>query len=183
MASRGQWIAVGVIIAVLGGALIAGMALSPELRPVRPGSEAPSFEAVDVATGARVSLSDYEGDIVLLNLWATWCPPCEREMPSMQRLHEQLGPSGLKVVAVSVDASESEDVLAWAQERGLTFDVLHHREGRLERLYQTTGLPESFVIDRDGVIVKKEIGARQWDSQSQVAFFARLLEQEGTAPE
>ncbi len=177
MAARGQWIAVVVIVTVLVGALVAGVALSPELRPVRPGSRAPDFEAVDVATGQTVTLADYAGQIVLLNLWATWCPPCEREMPSMQRLHEQLRSRGLKVVAVSVDAMDSSDVLAWVRERNLTFDVLHHRGGRLERLYQTTGLPESFVVDMQGVIVKKEIGAREWDSPSQEAFFLRLLEQ------
>ncbi len=182
MASRGQWVAVGVIVAVLAAAVAAGMALSPELRPVRPGSDAPGFEALDVASGETVSLSNYDGQIVLLNLWATWCLPCEREMPSMQRLHEQLGPVGLKVVAVSLDATGPEKVLAWVRDRELTFDVLHNREGRLERVYQTTGLPESFVIDRDGVIVKKEIGAREWDSPSQLAFFRRLLAQERTSP-
>jgi len=183
MAARAQWIAVTVIVVVLVGALVAGMALSPELKPVRPGSEAPNFEAVVVGTGRPATLADYSGQIVLLNLWATWCPPCEREMPSMQRLHEQLGPEGLRVVAVSVDAAESDEVLSWATERNLTFDILHHREGRLERVYQTTGLPESFIIDRDGVIVKKEIGAREWDSPSQIAFFRRLLEQEGDSQE
>jgi peroxiredoxin len=183
MAARGQWFAVAAIVAVLVGALAAGVALSPELRPVRPGSDAPDFEAVNLTTGQTVALADYSGQVVLLNLWATWCPPCEREMPSMQRLHEQLGPEGLRVVAVSVDATDSDAVLAWAQERDLTFDVLHHRDGRVERLYQTTGLPESFIIDRDGLIVKKEIGAREWDSPAQTAFFLRLLEQEGDSRE
>lgn len=178
MAARAQWIAVGAIIAVLAGALVVGMALSPELRPVRPGSKAPAFEAINVATGETVSSSDYEGEVVMLNLWATWCPPCEKEMPSMQRLYEQLGPSGLKVVAISVDQLGSDEVLAWARERGLTFDVLHDRSGRVDRVYQTTGLPETFVIDRNGVIVRKEISAREWDSPSHIEFFQRLLEQE-----
>ena len=183
MASRGQWTAVGVIVALLGGALVAGMALSPELKPIRPGSDAPEFTAVDVTNGETVTLADYEGEVVMLNLWATWCPPCEQEMPSMQRLHEQLGPSGLKVVAVSVDKISTEGVLAWARERGLTFDVLHDRQGDVDRAYQTTALPETFIIDRDGVIVRKEISAREWDSESHLEFFRRMLEKGEAPPE
>ena len=119
----------------------------------------------------------------MLNLWATWCPPCEQEMPSMQRLHEQLGPSGLRVVAVSVDKISTEGVLAWARERGLTFDVLHDRQGDVDRAYQTTALPETFIIDRDGVIVRKEISAREWDSESHLDFFRRMLEKGEAPPE
>ena len=175
MANRGQWIAVGLIVAAMAAAVIAGMSLSGDIRPVRPGSEAPNFEAINLVTGDTTTLDDYQGEVVLLNLWATWCAPCEREMPDMQRLHELLGPKGLKIVAVSVDAAEPGQVLAWAQERGLTFDILHDRSGRTERAYQTTGLPESFILDRDGVIIRKEISARQWDSETFVAIFSRLL--------
>ena len=96
-------------------------------------------------------------------------------MPSIQRLHNELAAQGLKVVAVSVDGTDSETVRTWAQERGLTFDILHDRTGRIERDYQTTGVPESFVIDRDGIIVKKVIGAAVWDHPSQVALMRRLL--------
>jgi len=159
----------------MAAAVIAGMSLSADIRPVRPGSEAPNFEAINLVTGDTTTLDNYQGEVVLLNLWATWCAPCEREMPDMQRLHELLGPKGLKIVAVSVDAADSEQVLAWAQERGLTFDILHDRSGRTERAYQTTGLPESFILDRDGVIIRKEISARQWDSETFVDIFNRLL--------
>jgi len=183
MAARGQWIAVGTIVTALGVAIAVGMALSPDVRPVRPGSEAPDFQALNLENSETVRLSDHEGEVILLNLWATWCPPCEREMPSMQQLHETLGPAGLKIIAVSLDATDPADVLEWVQERSLTFDIWHNRDGRLEGLYQTTGLPESFVIDRDGTIVKKEIGAREWDSPSQVAFFERLLARAGASSE
>ncbi len=179
MAARGQWIAVGTIVTLLAAAIAGGLALSPDLRPVRPGSEAPDFQALNLENGETVRLSDHEGEVILLNLWATWCPPCEREMPSMQRLHETLGPAGLKIIAVSLDATDPGDVREWVRERSITFDIWHNRDGRLEGLYQTTGLPESFVIDRDGTIVKKEIGAREWDSPPQVAFFDRLLARGG----
>ena len=175
MANRGQWIAVGGILTLLSAAIGAGMALSPDIRPVGPGTKAPNFSAADLVTGDTVQLSDYKGEVVLLNIWATWCGPCEVEMPAIQRLHEALAPSGLKIVAVSVDETTPSTVRKWVEERGLTFDVLHNRSGHLERLYQTTGLPETFVIDREGVIVKKDIGARKWDSAAQSAILRRLL--------
>jgi peroxiredoxin len=175
MTQRGQWIFVLGIVGVLAGALVVALALTPALQPVGVESSAPRFRAVNVVTGDTVGLDDYENDVVLLNVWATWCTPCVTEMPSIQRLHEELAQQGLKVVAVSVDGADTETVRAWAQERGLTFDVLHDRSGRIERDYQTTGVPESFIIDRDGIIVKKVIGAAAWDHPTQVALMRRLL--------
>jgi peroxiredoxin len=93
----------------------------------------------------------------------------------MQRLYEQLGPRGLKVVAVSVDTQESALVAQWVNERGLTFDVLHDRSGKIMIDYQATGWPESFIIDRDGVIVRKIWGPAEWDDPAEVAVFRRLL--------
>jgi len=175
MTQRGQWIFVLGIIGVLAGALVVGLALSPSLQPIGVESRAPQFRAVDVMTGDTVRLDRYHGEVVLLNIWATWCTPCVTEMPSIQRLYEQMAPQGLKVVAVSVDGEDTEAVRAWTQDRGLTFEILHDRSGRIERDYQTTGVPESFVIDRDGIIVKKVIGATQWDHPTQVALLRRLL--------
>lgn len=96
-------------------------------------------------------------------------------MPSMQRLHEVLGSEGLRIVAVSVDVGTSTGVKRWAEDRGLTFQILHDPSGRIERTYQTTGVPESFVIDREGIIVKKVIGPVEWDDAPQVNLLRRLL--------
>lgn len=176
MAARGrQWLAVGAILAMLTAALVAGVALTPDIRQVGVGSAAPDFEAVDLATNDTVGIDAYKGEVVLLNVWATWCAPCEEEMPSMQRLHEALGPRGLRVVAVSIDFGDSEKVREWVQERDLTFDVLHDRSGRIQHRYQTTGVPESFVIDKDGTIVKKVWGALEWDAPEQRQIFRELL--------
>ncbi len=179
MAARAQWIAAGAVLFILGLALGAGLALTTDSGPIAPGSRAPGFDAVDVATGDTVHFAEYHGSVVLLNIWATWCRPCEEEMPSMQRLYEELAPRGLKVVAVSIDKASRDYVLQWVRERGLTFDILQDPAGRIERVYQTTGVPESFVIDSEGVIVKREIGAREWDHPTQVALFRRLLGLEG----
>ena len=101
--SRGQWLAVGVIVTMLGAALTIGVMLSEDIFQVQPGTNAPDFNAVNLASGDSVTLADYKGEVVLLNLWATWCAPCRVEMPSMERLYRELGPEGLKIVAVSVD--------------------------------------------------------------------------------
>ena len=141
------------------------------------GERFPDFAALDIASGDMVSVSDLEGEVILLNIWATWCGPCEQEMPSMERLYRELGSSGFTVVAVSVDQESSNKVRQWVDERGLTFTVLHDREGRFERAFRIIGIPESFVIDRDGVLVAREIGPRLWDSPDAGAVIRQLVEE------
>ncbi len=175
MAQRGQWILVLVIVGVLAGALIGGIALSPALAPVTLGSKAPDFRALDGQSRDSIDFASHRGDVVLLNVWATWCIPCEAEMPSIQRLYDEFEPQGLKVIAVSVDDGSLDRVMQWVKDRQLTFDIWHDQSGRIERVYQTTGVPETFVIDRDGVIVKKVIGTTEWDHPTQKVLFRELL--------
>jgi peroxiredoxin len=175
VANRGQWIAVGVILGVLAFGLGAAWLLTPEIGRVEPGGPAPNATMVTLDGGDTVAVRDFRGQVVLLNVWATWCAPCEQEMPAMQRLHEELGPEGLKIVAVSIDQGDAESVKRWMDERSLTFTVLHDKSGRIQQVYQTTGVPESFVLDREGTIVKKVIGATEWDHPAQKALFRRLL--------
>ncbi|MFZ9897812.1 MAG: peroxiredoxin family protein [Gemmatimonadaceae bacterium] len=121
-------------------------------------------------------IDDYTGEVVLLNIWATWCGPCRIEMPSMQRLQERLGPKGLRIVAVSVDdPGQAGAIRRFAQELGLSFDLLHDPTKAIERTYQTTGVPETFLIGRDGTIRRRSIGAEAWDSEANVAQLERLL--------
>ncbi|MEX0935867.1 MAG: TlpA disulfide reductase family protein [Gemmatimonadota bacterium] len=157
-----------------------------EARSVRPGSQAPIFEATDLE-GRPASLADYEGKVVLLNIWATWCAPCRVEMPSMQRLYETFeGRDGFEIVAVSVDAPQGErdpqgnpggNIGAFADSLSLTFPILHDPAGRIQRTYQTTGVPESFVIGPDGIIYRKVTGATEWDEPGYIEFFERLMDE------
>ncbi len=180
---RRQWVVVGAIVAVLIALVTVAYGFRDRFLPVEVGTRAPDFTATDMA-GKPVSLSDLRGQVVLLNVWATWCGPCREEMPSMQRLHERLGPEGLRIVAVSVDAAsgardpggrEGGDVAAFAQELGLGFTLWRDPSGEVQRIYRTTGIPESFVVDRDGRITKKVIGATEWDSAANVDLLRRLL--------
>jgi cytochrome c biogenesis protein CcmG/thiol:disulfide interchange protein DsbE len=176
---RKQWLVVGAIVAVLAAALALGLKLSPEIFPVGVDSKAPDFRATTLADGKAKSLADYKGQVVLLNVWATWCAPCRVEMPSIEHLYQELGPQGLKVVAISIDEAGPDVVREFVRERGLSFEILLNPSRTIERIYQTTGVPESFVLNRDGVIVKKVIGATEWDSAVNRDLIRRLLAQKG----
>jgi cytochrome c biogenesis protein CcmG/thiol:disulfide interchange protein DsbE len=180
MTNRSQWMLVGAIVAVVGGALAFGArTMGDSLPTVEAGAKAPSFTAVPVAnvagTKAR-SIADYKGQVVLLNIWATWCNPCRAEMPSMQRLQSELGPQGLKIVAVSIDQPGMEQAIRdFTKELGLTFDVLYDATQNIQLQYVTSGVPETFVIGRDGVIRKRISGATDWNADSQKALLRQLL--------
>lgn len=176
---KGQWIAVAAVVIVLAAGITLGLKLKPEIFPVEVGSTAPNFVASDLATGKPVSLSDYKGQVVLLNVWATWCEPCKVEMPSMEQLEKDLGPAGLKIVAVSIDEGGPSGVQQFARDMGLTFRILRDPNGQIQRIYQTTGVPESFVINRAGKIEKKVIGATDWTSSVNEDLLRRLLAQQG----
>jgi peroxiredoxin len=152
--------------------------------PVDVGSRAPDFTLPDLA-GRPVSLSDLHGRVVLVNLWATWCPPCVEEMPALQRLHERLDPEGLTVLAISVDAAPGTtgpfgepagDVEGFAREFGIDFTILLDPEQSVQRRYAVTGLPTTFLIDRDGRLVERVLGAREWDAEPMVRRIRELLE-------
>lgn len=183
MNSDRQWLGVGGVLIAIALLVALGWTVRDRFMPVDVGSRAPDFAAVDLG-GREVSLDDARGDVVMLNIWATWCPPCREEMPSMQRLYEEVGDEGLRIIAVSVDAAPGRvdpsgraggDVAEFARDMGLTFEIWHDPSGRIQQTYRTTGVPESFVINRDGIIVKKVIGSTMWDSEANVALVRRLL--------
>lgn len=180
MTLRQQWLVVLGVVAALGiGLAVMVNTLDDELFPVGIGSEAPDFEAYTLDSVPRTkTLEDYRGDVVLLNVWATWCLPCREEMPSLQRLHEALGDEGLKIVAVSIDrdADAADKIRAFAREYGLTFEILHQPSGEIQRAYQTTGVPETFIIAREGDILRKQIGAVNWFSEGNRTLFAALVD-------
>ncbi len=179
MSARKQWLIVGGVVAALGVALVAATrTFGDDLFHVAPGSAAPEFHATTMVPGSKTlkNISDYRGQVVLLNLWATWCGPCKQEMPGIQALHEALGPSGLRIIALSVDEPDMDDAIrAFVAEHKLTFEVLHEGSGTIERAYQTSGVPETFLIGKDGVIRKRVIGAAEWNSEGNVRLIRGLL--------
>ena len=177
MSNQRQWTLVaGLVMAgVFAVALV--IRIRPQMNLLGVGSRAPDFAAVNLRTTRPADIGDYRGKVILLNIWATWCPPCRVEMPSLEQLSRRFKGTNFTVVSVSIDKDDSTVVNAFVRELSLTFDVLHNQTGDIQRIYQTTGVPESFVIDRDGVIVKKVIGAAQWDSPVNEALIQRLLDE------
>ena len=174
MTRQRQWVAVAATVATIGFALVLTARLLGR-EVLEPNHAAPTFQALRL-DGTVSGLADYQGKVILLNVWATWCLPCRAEMPSMQRLQQRFKDTDFRVVAVSVDEERSAVVRAFAQELGLTFDILHDPTGEIQRVYRTSGVPESWVIDRSGTIVKKVIGATEWDSPVNVALVQALLD-------
>ena len=167
-ASRG--LKIGVATAALG--LVAAVGL---VRLGRGGPRlAPDFVATDLK-GQRVRLSALRGKVVLLNLWATWCPPCLQEMPSMERLYTRLRGRDFEILAVSQDEDGKQSVEALVRQLELSFPVLIDPERQVGERYGVWGFPESFVIDRNGYVVEHVIGPREWDTAAQVSAFEALL--------
>jgi peroxiredoxin len=172
MASRASsgLVAAGVIAAALLAWFFAGEAPPPVDRGVR----APAFELPRVGPGDPVSLESLRGQIVLLNFWATWCKPCEEELPAMERLHQALSGGGFQLVAVSVDADPGP-VIEFRDRLGLGFTLLLDADQRVARSYQTFRFPESLLIGRDGVILERYVGPKDWDAPAYIERIRSLL--------
>lgn len=171
-----QWGMVLAIVAGLGLGAAALVRFGPKIEGVEVGKRAPDYRAVWLGTQDSVSLhQEAKGQVTLVNIWATWCIPCRAEMPAMEKLYRELGPKGLRILAVSIDDGDPQDVRGFVSELGLTFDILQDRSGDIQRVFQTTGVPESFLLDRNGVIVYKVIGEHPWSSPSKQRLIADLL--------
>ena len=141
--------------------------------PVGEGHAAPDLRLVSL-DGTERTLSALRGRVVLLNFWATWCKPCEDEMPAMQRLYDALGGTGFELLAVSVDEGDDE-VRAFRDRLGLHFPILRDPEKKAASIYQTFRFPESWLIDADGSVVARYVGPRDWDDPVYVERIRKLI--------
>ncbi len=151
--------------------LLLGMnvAWAGALTPLHHRPQAPDFELLGI-DDETYRLRDYRGKVVVVNFWATWCPPCRKEMPSMQRAWERWRKEGIVLLAINVGES-GDEAFAFAAERDLTFPVLLDPSGREVRRWGAIGLPSTFVVDPEGRVVYRATGAREWDSEE---IFERL---------
>jgi len=124
--------------------------------------------------GKKVILSDFIGKIVFLNFWATWCPTCREEMPSMQRLYTRFKDKDFAMVAVSMNESASV-VKKFFKDYNLTFTSLLDAEGEIGARFGVRAIPMTFILDRDGGIIGKAFGPRKWDSEKSIALFEHLI--------
>ena len=139
------------------------------------GVPAPNFSLPGL-DGKNVSLANFKGKVVLLNIWATWCAPCVAEMPSMEKLYQELKGKDFELLAISVDESGAEAVKPFVEKYKLGFPVLLDTNGEIKNLYQATGIPESFIIDKGGMIVEKIIGPRDWASSEAIRYFRNIIQ-------
>lgn len=145
------WAAIGPVLALLLGACLPDAEFSV-------GHRVPAYAAEDL-DGEQVALRDLRGDVVVLNVWATWCYPCRREMPTIEALHRELAPYGLRVVAVSIDGDRAaREIRRFVEEYELGFTILHDPGQQVTRDFRTRGVPETFLIDREGRLIRHWVG-------------------------
>lgn len=147
----------------------------PDYR-AKKGEVAPDF-LLPTLRGNLVKLSDYKGKVVFLNIWATWCPPCREEIPSMEGLYQRLKGQEFEMLAVSIDRDGEEVAGPFVAKYGLTFPVLLDPENKTYNLYRLRGIPATFIIDRKGFIIYKVIGAQDWMKKEWLAYFDRIIAQ------
>ena len=153
--------------------LAALLAPRPHLESPQPSQEVPNFTFE--WKGRSQELRELRGQVVVLNFWATWCPPCVAEMPSLERLHRQMQGRGVLMLGISVD----EDPVAYdafLRNYNITFPNYRDPQKRIPTLYGTFMYPETYIIDRQGRLVRKIIGPLEWDDPQVLEFLARQLE-------
>jgi thiol-disulfide isomerase/thioredoxin len=131
--------------------------MNDKFRPLAVGEPVPLYATRTLGgDSARVGPSE---PLTLLHVWATWCLPCQAEFPDLQKLHEEFGPKGLRILAVSVDSRGDDAVLAFVKEKGATFTIGRDEESAVRTLYQSIGVPETYLISPDGKLLWRTIGA------------------------
>jgi cytochrome c biogenesis protein CcmG/thiol:disulfide interchange protein DsbE len=161
-----------ILRAVMGAVLLLGLvSCSRGSRPLHIGTNAPDFTVQD--DDRKVTLSQLHGQVVVLNFWATWCPPCIEETPSLVVMQQRMKEKGITVLAVSVDVDESA-YRRFLKEHGVNLLTVRDPNQKSAGLYGTFKFPETYVIDRGGVLRRKFIGAVDWTDPDVVEFLSRL---------
>jgi peroxiredoxin len=140
-------------------------------RPARIGTLAPDFTVRD--SDHTVTLSQFKGQVVVLNFWATWCPPCIEEMPSLVEMQQRLKSKGVTVLAVSVDA-DGKAYREFLKEHGVNLLTVRDPDQKAPSLYGSSKWPETYVIDRNGMVRRKFIGAVDWTEPEVMDFLGKL---------
>lgn len=140
-------------------------------RPPRIGSNAPDFTVQDSQN--KITLSQYRGQVVVLNFWATWCAPCIEEMPSLVEMQRRMKAKGVTVLAVSVDVDEGA-YKQFVRDHNVNLNTVRDPSGKSNGLYGTFKFPETYIIDRNGVMRRKFIGAVEWTAPDIIDFLSKL---------
>ena len=166
------------VLSVASSADLPAPELSHELTRLETPVEAPNF-TLENLDEEKLSLHDFRGQVVMLNFWATWCPPCRREIPSMQSIYQDLGKDGFVVLAIN-EFEDPDHVFAYTGQLSVdpTFPVLFDRDSAVSQLYGVKGLPTTLLIDKQGKIVYRAVGGRDFDHAEVRSIVRSLMEQE-----
>lgn len=162
-------IAIGLLLAALALVIVARL----RERVVTIGDSAPDF-AIRTDNGKTISTSEFGGKLLVLNFWATWCPPCVQEIPSLNRFHQAMSGSGVVVLGVSVDKDEKA-YRALLARANVTFPTARDPEQKINADFGTFKYPETYVIDAKGKVLRKFIGKYNWDEESMISDIKSLL--------
>lgn len=156
---------VNMYVVFLSAVLIASSAWaeSKALHPVEGQPTAPDFDLKDI-DGNRHHLSDYRGKVVIVNFWATWCPPCRFELPSMEKLWQATRDKGVVILAVNLGENE-DTIFTFTSDYPVSFPLLMDLDSSVTKEYSVLGIPTSFVIDPNGRIIYRVVGTREWDDE------------------
>ena len=166
----------GLVLASAAGVLF--LFFTPLIRqgePTMAGKTAPAFSFT--LEGKPMQIADMRGKVVVLNFWASWCPPCVEETPALNRLHAKIAPQGGVVLGVDVDDTD-EPYLKFLREQNVSFPTWRDPEKKVNLEYGTTIFPETYIIDRNGKIARKVIGPQDWDRGENYAFLEALLQKQ-----
>jgi thiol-disulfide isomerase/thioredoxin len=142
--------------------------------PVVKEKVAPIDFTLPLLDGTNQKLSDLKGKVVFLNFWATWCPPCRQEMPSMENLYQKFKDRGLDILAVDAQ-EEARDVSAFMRRNKLSFPAVLDASGRVNGQYGVEAIPTTYILDRDGKIIVRVVGSLNWNNPKIIAAFETLL--------
>jgi peroxiredoxin len=172
------------MVVTFGGLVILALAFgivwlqSSKYEPLTIGMAAPDFSLPDLE-GKTVRLSDYRGKVVFVNFWATWCKPCKEEMPSMEILWDNFKSEDFVMLAISMDrVTTKKDIPPFIESMKLTFPILTDSWGQTDKRYKLMGVPETYIIDQNGVLREKVIGPRDWTLRESVTTIVQLVQKQ-----
>jgi thiol-disulfide isomerase/thioredoxin len=142
---------------------------------VAKSDQAPAIEIKDIATGQKVAMEQFKGKVLFINFWASWCPPCKEEMPSLEALYRELRSDGRFAMLTILYNDDPKNAVDYMMANGYTFPVFADHDGISAKRYNVTGVPETYVIDKKGTLRKRVIGAADWYSPEAKAYLNALL--------
>jgi thiol-disulfide isomerase/thioredoxin len=169
----GNWLRAWLCLCVLFAILTTGLAADQPLTALDPPVKAPGFNLPIYEGSLSADLDDYRGRPVIVNFWATWCPPCREELPSMNRAYERLRNNGVAMVAINVGEDEAQ-IFPFLADYPVEFPILLDRGGTIIDRWPVKGLPTTFIVDTQGNLVYRAIGARAWDDANIVDRILKL---------